>query len=197
MSPPEPTNSHEVTRLLGAVRSGDPDAADRLAPLIYAELHEIASRLMGRERPDHTLQPTVLVHEAFVRLVGPDQGNWQDRLHFYRVAARAMRRILIDHGRRRRAAKRGGMAAAVTLDENLVAEAQEGRLDLDALDAALDQLAALAPRQAQVVELRAFAGLDVTEVAEALGTSPATVKRDWQFARAWLARALGGGEPAE
>lgn len=189
MSSSQVAASAEITTLLAAIRDGNSEAADRLGPLIYAELHAIATRLMRGERPDHTLQPTELVGEAYVRLVGVGNHAWQDRLHFYRTAARAMRRILVDHARRRNAARRGGGTVQLELDEAISAE-PASRVDVPALDRALDALAAVAPRQAQVVELRAFAGMEVTDVAEALVISPATVKRDWQFARAWLARAL-------
>jgi RNA polymerase sigma factor (TIGR02999 family) len=183
------TEKGEVTRLLKAMAHGDPQAADSLLPLVYAELHRLAKAYMRRERPDHTLQPTALVHEAFLRLAGAASLSAQDRTHFLRTASQAMRRVLVDHARARNAQKRGG-ALHVTLDE-AIAGRTEPPIDMLALDDALDRLGAAEPRWAQVVELRYFAGLEIPEVAAALGVSPATVKRDWQFARAWLSRELG------
>ena len=178
---------HTVTDLLAASRRGDPSAFDQLLPLVYQELHAIAERHMRGERPGHTLQPTALVHEAFLRLAGADS-PYDDRTHFIRAASQAMRRVLVDHARARNAAKRGGNLL-VTLDEALVPQ-DDRVVDLLVLDDALNRLAAAEPRWAQVVELRFFGGLEVTEVAAALGISTATAKRDWQFARAWLAKAL-------
>jgi RNA polymerase sigma factor (TIGR02999 family) len=184
---PDPAD-HDVTRLLDDLSQGVPDAADRLAPIVYDELHRLAQFAMQRESSGHTLQPTELVHEAFMRLVGQRDMQWANRSQFYGIASQAIRRILIDHARRRRAAKRDH-GVRVTLDERLGAPA--GReLDLIALDEALTALARLDERQARVVELRFFAGFSVEETAEALDISPATVKRDWTFARAWLLRAL-------
>lgn len=185
------TTEHAVTRLLHELSAGNEHAVEQLVPLIYAELHAIAERQMRRERADHTLQPTALVHEAFLRLVG-NETSWQNRQHFLGVAAQAMRRILVDHARRQKARKRGGGADKIELDEQLIAvggEAGEG-LDLEALDEALTRLAEFDARQARIVELRFFAGLDVEETAAVVGVSPATVKRDWQFAKAWLKREL-------
>jgi RNA polymerase sigma factor (TIGR02999 family) len=159
-------------------------------PLVYAELHDLASHYMRSERAEHTLQPTALVHEAYMRLVDHKGGTWQDRAHFYGVAAQAMRRILVDHARRKRATKREG-GQRVTLDDDVSATTAAGRsLDMIALDDALQKLAAIDARYAKVVELRFFTGLDVEEVAEALQISPATVKRDWVFAKAFLQREL-------
>jgi RNA polymerase sigma factor (TIGR02999 family) len=190
---PEPAaTQHAVTALLEQARGGDVGAYDRLLPLLYAELRTVAQRYMRRERPDHTLQPTALVHEAFLRLVGGSPGAFEDRGHFLRAAAQAMRRVLVDHARARNASKRGG-ALRVTFDEGAAAEQP---VDILVLDDALDRLAAAEPRWARVVELRFFAGLEVPEVAEVLGTSTATVKRDWRFARAWLARELDEGGAA-
>jgi RNA polymerase sigma factor (TIGR02999 family) len=185
-----------VTDLLAASRRGDPTAFDRLLPLLYDELHDIAGRHMRSERPEHTLQPTALVHEAFLRLAGVDVA-YEDRAHFIRAASQAMRRVLVDHARARNAAKRGGNVR-VTLDEGL-APHDDGVVDLLVLEDALDRLAEAEPRWARVVELRFFGGLEVAETAAALGISTATAKRDWQFARAWLANALrdnptGGAE---
>ena len=186
--PPSP--SSDVTRLLLHLSNGRPAAADELLPLVYAELRNMAARLLRSERPDHTLQPTALVHEAYLRLVDQRVDTWQNKAHFLGIAAQAMRRILIDHARRRRATKRGG--ARVTLDDDMAAVTGPS-LDLLALDTALQELAALDPRQGQVVELRFFGGLTLEETAEVLGIAPATVKRDWTVARAWLHRALDGG----
>jgi RNA polymerase sigma factor (TIGR02999 family) len=184
------STGHEVTRLLGELQRGSPDAANQLAPLVYDELHQLAVLAMRRETEGHTLQPTELVHEAFMRLVGQHGTDWQNRSHFYGIAAQAIRRILIDHARKRRAAKRDH-GIRVTLEDSM-RDAGARDLDLLALDDALEQLAALDARQAKVVELRYFGGLSIEETAEALGTSPATVKRDWTFARAFLLRALDG-----
>jgi RNA polymerase sigma-70 factor, ECF subfamily len=168
-------------------------------PLLYAELHTIAERHMRGERPDHTLQPTALVNEAFLRMSGGQSGSgisggYLDRTHFLRAASRAMRQVLVDHARARKAAKRGG-GIRITLDESLAVQ-HDHDIDLLVLDDALERLAAAEPRWARVVELRYFGGLEIAEVAAALEISPATAKRDWQFARAWLARALSDRSPA-
>ncbi len=187
MSSPAP-----VTRLLLDWRSGDQAALDQLVPLVYDELRALAGKRLGRERPDHTLQPTALVHEAYARLVDADVA-WQDRAHFVAVAARTMRRILVDHARARMRQKRGGGARAVTMEEGLVAVPETPEA-LVALDAAMEQLAAVDSRKADVVELHFFGGLTYAETAEALGISAATVDRDLRMAKAWLFRELGGGE---
>jgi RNA polymerase sigma factor (TIGR02999 family) len=197
--PPAATTSPgEVTRLLHDLQEGDEGAGERLAALVYAELREVAARHLRAERPDHTLTPTALVHEAYLRLAGQQETAWQSRAHFFAMAARAMRRILVDHARARRAAKRSG-GERVPLDDasDVIAgadDAQARAIDLVALDDALARLTALDPRQARVVELRYFAGLEIEEVAELLGVSGMTVKRDWRLARAWLFRELGGGD---
>lgn len=188
MSPAADGTSHDVTRLLAELQSGQEGAAEALVPLVYAELHALAVHFMRGERDDHTLQPTVLVHDAYLRLVGQRDTSWQSRSHFFGIAAQAMRRILVDHARRTRAAKRDG-GERVTLDES-VADRSGRTVDLIALDDALARLAALDPRQARVVELRYFSGLDIEQTAAVLGVSPATVKRDWTFARAFLQREL-------
>lgn len=188
MSPAADGASHDVTRLLAELQSGQEGAAEALVPLVYAELHALAVHFMRGERDDHTLQPTVLVHDAYLRLVGQRDTSWQSRSHFFGIAAQAMRRILVDHARRTRAAKRDG-GERVTLDES-VADRSGRTVDLIALDDALARLAALDPRQARVVELRYFSGLDIEQTATVLGISPATVKRDWTFARAFLQREL-------
>jgi RNA polymerase sigma factor (TIGR02999 family) len=181
-----------VTQLLAASSRGDSAAFEQLLPLVYNELHAIAARHMRGERPDHTLQPTALVHEAFLRLAGADV-SFGDRTHFIRAASQAMRRVLVDHARARNAAKRGGNLR-ITLDESLVAQ-DDRDVDLLVLDDALNRLAAAEPRWARVVELRFFGGLEITEVATVLDISPATAKRDWRFARAWLAKAMRDEQP--
>ncbi len=188
-APPSET-THDVTRLLVDLQRGADGAADQLVPLVYDELHKLAVHYMRAERGDHTLQPTALVHEAYIRLVDQRNASWQNRSHFFGIAAQAMRRILVDHARRKRAGKREG-GDRVTLDES-VAEAPQRSVDLIALDDALNKLASLDPRQARVVELRFFGGLDIEQTAESLGISPATVKRDWTFARAFLQREMDG-----
>jgi RNA polymerase sigma-70 factor, ECF subfamily len=181
-------SSHLVTQLLHELQDGNAAAADRLAALVYDELRRMAARYMRAERTDITLQPTDLVHEAYLRLVDQRDVHWRNRAHFFGVAAQAMRRILVDHARQHRAAKRCG-GQRVTLDADVAIT--EGRsLDLLALDDALARLATLDARQSQVVELRFFGGLDIAHTAEALGVSPATVKRDWLLAKAWLHREL-------
>ncbi len=180
--------AHDVTRLLHDLEAGREGAADRLAAVVYNELHDLASHFMRKERQDHTLQPTALVHEAYLRLIDQRSGSWQNRSHFFGIAAQAMRRILVDHARRKRAWKREG-GERVTLEES-VAESPQQSVDVLALNDALDKLAALDARQAKVVELRFFGALDIEETAKALGVSPATVKRDWTFARAFLQREM-------
>lgn len=181
--------SRDITRLLDEARRGLPGAADQLAVLVAETLHRLAEAALRREAAGHTLQPTELVDEAFVRLIGQQKAGWQNRSQFYAVAAGVIRRILIDHARRRRRHKRDH-GLRVTLDEALAGDSSDP-LDLIALDDALTRLDTLAPRQARVVELRFFGGLEVEETAEALDVSPATVKRDWTFARAFLLDALG------
>lgn len=191
---PSPRTSHDVTRLLHALQQGEEGAADRLIPLVYAELHDLAAHYMRGERDGHTLQPTALVNEAYLRLVDSRGSSWQDRAHFYGVAAQAMRRILVDHARRKGAAKREG-GQRVTLEEaglGTEGDASSRALDLVALDLALEKLATIEGRYARVVELRFFGGLEIEQIAEVMGTSPATVKRDWTFAKAFLQRELDG-----
>lgn len=172
-----------VTELLRAARSGEPGAADRLAAVVYDELHTLAQGYMRRERPDHTLQPTALVNEAFLRLMGQERVDWANRSQFFGVAAQIMRRLLVDYARRAAATRRDG-GTPVTLDDALDLGAR-GTEVLRVSDA-LDALAAVDPRQARVVELRFFVGLTLDETAEVLGISPATVSREWTLARAWL-----------
>ena len=180
--------SSDITQLLHAAQEGQAGAAEQLAALVYEELHRLATAAMRRERAGHTLQPTLLVNEALLRLVGQREAVWRNRSQFYAVAAQTIRRILVDHARSRSSLKRDH-GLRVTLDES-IAQMPEHLLDVLALDDALNQLDTLAPRQARVVELRYFTGLEIEETAEALGVSPATVKRDWTFARAFLLRAL-------
>jgi RNA polymerase sigma factor (TIGR02999 family) len=184
----------DVTGLLRAWGQGDEQALERLAPLVYQELRRIAGRYMARERPDHTLQATALVNEAYVRLVDAKGVSWQDRAHFFAISARTMRHILVDFARSRRYKKRGGGADPVSLDESLVIQGRPGA-DLVALDDALNAFAAVDARSSRVVELRFFGGLTVEETAEALKLSPETVMRDWKLAKAWLLRELNRNKP--
>jgi RNA polymerase sigma-70 factor, ECF subfamily len=176
----------EVSALLAEMRSGRKDALGRLLPLVYKELRRLAGRCMRDERPVHTLQPTALVHEAYLRLAGQDRANWQNRAQFMGIAGQLMRRLLVDHSRKRHAGKRGG--ALVTMDESIrdpccrVAQPEE----ILAVNEALDRLASLDPQQSRVVELRYFAGLSAEETAEAMGISQRTVEREWALAKAWL-----------
>lgn len=183
-----PTPSHTVTDLLQAWASGDSAALDKLVPVVYEELRHKARRYLRHERPGHTLQTTDLVHETYMRLVGQRQATWQNRAQFFGVAAQIMRRVLIDHARSKHAAKRGGVGIQITLDDATGTE--ECDVDLLELDEALQRLTALDPQQAKVVELRYFTGLGIEETAQVLGISPATVKREWVMARAWLRREL-------
>jgi len=185
------TSDAHVTQLLEAWRNGDARAADQLVPLVYAHLRRIAAVKMQREQGGHTLQPTALVHEAWLRLTQQHDSGWQNRAQFFAIAAQAMRRILVDHARKRQAAKRGDGEAPVDLDD--VSRVLAVRLPderLVALDDALQELARLDERQAQIVELRFFAGLSVEETAGVFGVSPTTIKREWATARAWLFRAI-------
>ena len=175
---------HTVTRLLADAADGSENAVARLLPLVYRELRALAASQLRRERRNHTLQPTALAHEAYLRLVDQEI-PWQNRSHFFAIAAQAMRRVLIDYARAQHAVKRGAGAARVTLDE-AVALVEAQSIDLIALDEALSRLAARDPREAKIVELRFFGGLEVEETAELLHLSPATVKREWATARAWL-----------
>jgi RNA polymerase sigma factor (TIGR02999 family) len=183
-----------VTRLLKAWESGDLEARDELIPLVYRELRQRAAVYLRRERLDHTLQPTALVHEAFVRLVGQNRAAWKNRAHFFGIAAQMMRRILVDHARDRHRAKRQGFK--VTLEED-VATTQPAHIEVLTLDSALDELTRLDARQGQIVELRYFGGLSEDEVAAVLSVSRATVTREWQTARAWLYRRMTTGRPRD
>jgi RNA polymerase sigma factor (TIGR02999 family) len=175
----------EVTQLLAALRNGDPSAESRLLEVVYAELHRMAVRYMRYERPDHTLQATALIHEAYVDLTRQPAKNWQDHAHFYGVAAQVMRRILVDYARTHRAAKRGGGQQKVGLDDAVLLTGEQSD-ELVALDEALSRLAQFDARQSRIVELRFFAGLNEEETAEVLGVSSRTVRRDWGVAKAWL-----------
>lgn len=189
MSDKQPT---DVTLLLEAVARGETEASDRLFPVIYGELRKIAASAMRAERAGHTLQPTALVHEAYLRLVKQRDVQWESRGHFFAIAAQAMRRVLVDHARRRAALKRPAPAlATVVSDTN--EPFTEPSFDVIALDLALDRLGGRDPRLVKVVELRFFAGLNVDETAAAMAMSPRTVKRDWHIARAWLKRELSQG----
>lgn len=180
-----------VTRLLQAARAGRADAFDELFPLVYADLRRRAVRYLRRERPGHTLQPTALVNEAYLRLVDQTRTDWQNRAHFLAIAAQAMRRVLVDHARQVRRDKRGGSAARIPLEgiDIPTADTPDG---LIAVDEALDRLAAVDDQQRRIVELRFFCGLTIDETAQCLSLSPSTVKREWAMARAWLYRELGG-----
>lgn len=179
----------EITQLLVAWGNGDESALAGLTPLVYEELHRLAHHYMSGERSDHTLQTTALVNEAYVRLIDWKNVRWQNRAHFFAVSAQLMRRILVDFARARDYQKRGGGARAVDLDEAAVMASDQGT-DLVALDEALNSLAEMDARQSKVVELRFFGGLSIEEAAEVLKVSPATVRRDWSLARAWLHREL-------
>jgi RNA polymerase sigma factor (TIGR02999 family) len=183
---------HDVTALLGEWSRGDRTALNQLLPLVYAELRQVASRHLRRERADHSLQPTALVHEVYLRLVDQRQGDWENRAHFFGVAAQVMRRILVDHARRHGASKRGSGVRCVAIDEAKdVAAANQ--IPILALDHALDGLEKVDAELARIVELRAFGGLTIDEAAQVLGVSPSTAKRDWRTAKAWLNRELGSG----
>ena len=182
-------SSESITQLLTEWRDGDETALDRLIPLVYEELRRLAHHYLRRERPGYTLQTSALVNEAYLRLVDHKGMRWQNRAHFYAVAAQAMRRILVDHARSRDAAKRGGGANLIGLDEAATA-AQMQAANLLALDEALNQLALIDKRKSRIVELRYFGGMSVEETAEVIGVSPVTVMREWSSAKAWLLRAI-------
>jgi RNA polymerase sigma factor (TIGR02999 family) len=178
-----------TAQLLERWRSGDRSALDALMPVVYEELRDLAGHYLRREPSNHTLQSTALVHEAYVRLAGQKTPDWKGRTHFYGVAARLMRQILVDHARRRDAVKRGGDAVTLALDERLVGAGPQN-IDILALDGALTRLGELSPQQSQIVELRFFSGLSIEETSDVLGVSPGTVKRGWTTARAWLFREM-------
>ena len=186
-----PDSKSEVGSLLEAWRNGDVDAPGKLMPLVYDELRRIARRYMAKERTGHTLQTTALVNEAYLKLAKEENVQWKDRVHFFALAAQAMRLLLVDHARRRRRIKRGGDPDRITFDEQ-ARETSDAGVDILALHGALERLAGIDPRKAQLVELRYFGGLNVEEIAEALGIAPITVKREWAKAKAWLYDQLHG-----
>jgi RNA polymerase sigma factor (TIGR02999 family) len=187
------TSREDITQLLLAWNEGDASSLEKLIPLVEAELRRLAERYMAKERPNHTLQPTALVNELYLRLIDWKNARWHNRAHFLGVAAKLMRRILVDHARRQQNLKRGGQVAKVSLDEMPVVSS-DGCADPIALDDALNSLASLDARKSQIVELRFFGGLTVEETAEVMKISPRTVKREWSLAQAWLLCALSGEE---
>lgn len=188
-----PASSTRINRLLADWGQGNEEAREALIPVVYDELRRLARRHLWRERPDHTLQSAALVNEAYLRLVRQEAPQWQNRAHFFGVAAQLMRHILVDHARNRRAAKRGAGAPLLALDPG-IAPAQKPEVDLVALDDALSKLAALDAQQARLIELRFFGGLSIEETSVLLGVSPATIKREWATARAWLRREMKNEE---
>ena len=188
-------SSEQVTQLLVRWRDGDRKALDSLMPIVYSELRGMAHSYLQRERSDHTLQSTALVHEAYVRLIGQKLPEWQNRAHFFGVAARLMRQILVEYARGHQAAKRGGNACKVTIEEGSLM-AQQADLDVVILDEALQDLAKLDEQQSRIVELRFFGGLSIDDTSEVLGISPATVSREWSTARIWLHREISRRAPA-
>ncbi|HMJ87531.1 MAG TPA: sigma-70 family RNA polymerase sigma factor [Vicinamibacterales bacterium] len=195
MEPPAP--QADITDLLRRWQGGDAEALNEVTPLVYRELHQIAVRFLSRERPDHTLQSTALVHEAFLKLVDQRRVDWQSRTHFFGLAAQLMRRILVDHARGAGRVKRGAGVATISLDDGTDAAAPHSSSpeDILTLDAALDELEQLDARQCRIVELRYFSGLTLDETADAMQLSPGTIKREWTIARAWLFRRIAGESP--
>ncbi len=189
-----PSNPH-LAQLPSASRAGHAPALDEMLPLVYAELRRLAGAYLRRERPGQTLQATALVHEAYVRLMREHHVSWENRAHFCAIAANSMRQILVERARARRTAKRGGGAQRVSLADAMIGAAAGAGVEVEALHEALERLAAVDPDRARLVELRYFGGLTIEEAAEVLGQSPATVKRRWTLARAWLARELTGEAP--
>jgi RNA polymerase sigma-70 factor (ECF subfamily) len=187
------SDTTEVTQYLKALSHGDPTAMEHVIPIVYQTLRQQAAAYLRREPPGHSMQPTALVHEAFLKLANQQHVDWQGRSHFFAIGAQAMRRILVDHARRKARTKHGGGRHRITLDENLVVSPTRDA-DLLALDDALDKLAKVDPRQAKIVELRFFGGLSVREVAEVLGVSKRTVEAEWTMVRAWLRRELSEEE---
>lgn len=188
--PGEHINAEPITELLREWRGGDANALERLGEFVYSDLHKRAEAYLRRERAGHSLQPTGLVHEAFIKLIGKNDIEWVDRNHFFAIAAQTMRRILVDNARSRHRAKRGGHAAEVPLDEATLVLPERTSIDLVGLDAALQELGLFDPRQARVVELKYFGGMTLDETAEILEISRETVKNDWRIARAWLRQRL-------
>jgi RNA polymerase sigma factor (TIGR02999 family) len=179
------TSQKDVTRLLLQWREGDPAALDELIPIVYSEMRRLAASLLRQERPDHTLQPTALIHEAYLRLIDQQKVPWQNRSHFFGVAAKIMRQILVNHALAHRAAKRGGGLLKVTLNETIHSP-QKQNYDVVELDEALKKLAQRDPRKSKIVELRFFGGLKNEEIVEVMGISPSTVQREWRMIKAWL-----------
>ncbi|HEX9962824.1 MAG TPA: sigma-70 family RNA polymerase sigma factor [Pyrinomonadaceae bacterium] len=179
-------NSLQITQLLRKWSEGNQEVLDKLMPLVYDELRRQASRYLRRERANHTLQTTALIHEAYLKLIDQNQVEWQNRTHFFAIAAQAMRRILVDYARERNREKRGGAAENLPLEEAAFVVSEGKNVDLVALDEALNRLAEFDERQARVVELRYFSGLSIDETADVLGISNVTVRRDWNMAKAWL-----------
>ena len=188
-----PLQREEISELLKAWSDGDREAAERFMPLIYDELRRQAHRYLNRERPNHTLQTTALVHEAYLRLADQRNVTWQNRAHFFGLAAQMMRRILVNYAVSRNREKRGGLNERISLDETIMIAGDSSDVDIISLDDALTRLEELDERQARVVELRYFSGLSIEETAEVLGISPATVKREWNMARTWLRAELSAG----
>jgi RNA polymerase sigma-70 factor, ECF subfamily len=188
--------TEQIARLLREGEGGNQEKVDQLVQVLYGELRRLAASFLRRERTGHTLQPTALVNEAYLRLVEQDGTDWKNRSHFIALAAQAMRRVLIDHARRSQAAKRGGPLPRLSLEQAIVYSKEQAG-DLLALDELMQRLARLDPRQARIVELRVFGGLTVEEAAEALGISAATVKRNWAMAKAWLSREMDRGQIQE
>ncbi|MEL7060035.1 MAG: sigma-70 family RNA polymerase sigma factor [Acidobacteriota bacterium] len=185
----DPASRSRATQILSEVEAGDPQRADELMPLVYDELRSLAARYLRRESPGHTLQPTALVHEAYLRLIDQNRVEWQGRTHFFAVGARIMHRLLIDHGRNRKRAKRGGGWMRVTLSPD-VASLIGGEVDLLVVHEMITRLETLDPRQAKLVKLRFYGGLSMAEIAEVLGVSKRTAEGDWTHAKAWMARHL-------
>ena len=185
--------SHQITHLLVDWSQGSEFALEQLMPLVYEELRRMARRYMRRQPAGHTFQTTELIHEAYLKIAKQENQNWQNRAHFFGVAAKAMRHILVDYARSKNSMKRGGLAEKITLADNLVVSGNRSE-EIVALDDALKQLAILDERKSRVVEMKFFGGLNIEEIAEVLKTSPETVKRDWHFSRTWLLRELSGTE---
>lgn len=187
------TSSQPLTELLSRWSHGDLAAREALVPLVYDELRRIARRCLAKQRSGHTLEPTALVHEAYLRLAGRDSIPWNDRVHFFAVASQMMRQILVDHARKKGAAKRGAGKTISLMADEISSPAQQPNLDVLALDSALTRLASFDPRQSQIVELRFFGGLSIEKAAEIVNISPATAKREWATARLWLHQAMTDG----
>lgn len=179
-------SAHDITRMLIELTDGNTEVVNQILPHIYDELRKLASSYLRRERSDHTLQPTALVHEAYMKLIDQKKVRWQNRAHFFGIAAQVMRRILLDHARKHKADKRGGEAEKLPLEEEILVVSHEKSAELIALDDALEALAAIDPQKAKIVELRYFGGLSIEETAEVMGVSVPTINRQWRMAKAWL-----------